>query len=107
MSDPQPDETPPEPVLPDLISLEGPQRGVWKRIGLVSASVAFFALGIVGWLIPVMTGIPFHVLGLVTLGMASKPVARLINRWERRLPHRLRLLLRPKRFRKGDGSVGM
>jgi uncharacterized membrane protein YbaN (DUF454 family) len=87
--------------LPDLISCDGPDRGVWKRIGLISASVAFFSLGIVGWVIPVMTGVPFHVLGLITLGMASKPIARTVNRWERRLPHRLRLWLRPKRYRKG------
>lgn len=84
-------------ALADLIKVEGPERGVWKRAGLALVSLVLFALGFVGWLIPVVTGIPFYVLGLVALGMASKPVARLVNAWERRLPLRLRLLLRPRR----------
>jgi hypothetical protein len=84
--------------LPDLIRVEGPDRGIWKRAGLAVASLVLFVLGFVGWLIPLVTGIPFYVLGLITLGMASKPVARLVNTWERRLPRRLRLLLRPRRY---------
>jgi hypothetical protein len=94
--------THPENPLPDLIRIDGPEHGVWRRIALLIASAVLFVLGFVGWLIPVVTGIPFYLLGLVTLGMASKPVARLVNRWERRLPRRIRLLLRPKRAREGE-----
>ena len=50
----------------------------------------FFVLGIVGWLIPVLTGIPFYVAGLALLALASDSARRLINRLERRLPRRLR-----------------
>ncbi len=96
----------PDDPLPNLIKVEGPELGVWKRAGLASASLVFFALGVVGWLIPVVTGIPFYVLGLITLGMASKPAARLINTWERRLPQRLRRLLRPRRFSRASPPSG-
>jgi uncharacterized membrane protein YbaN (DUF454 family) len=53
-----------------------------------------FALGIVGWLIPVVTGIPFLVFGLVLLGMSSQRAREWINRAERRLPLRWRRRLR-------------
>jgi uncharacterized membrane protein YbaN (DUF454 family) len=53
-----------------------------------------FVLGVVGWLIPVVTGLPFHVAGLVLLGLASDRVAGWINGLDRRLPHRVRLALR-------------
>jgi len=92
-------------MLPDLIRVDGPARGWWTRAGLVSAAVVFLALGVVGWLLPVVTGIPFYVLGLLTLGMASRRMARRINSWERRLPQRLRVRLRPKRFRQGLGDA--
>ena len=53
-----------------------------------------FVLGIIGWLIPVVTGLPFHAAALVLLGLASRRVARWINRLERRFPHRVRVHLR-------------
>lgn len=54
----------------------------------------FFVLGIVGWLIPVMTGIPFYVAGLALLALASDNARHVINRLERRLPLRLRWVVR-------------
>jgi uncharacterized membrane protein YbaN (DUF454 family) len=64
----------------------------------VIGAVILFALGIVGWLIPVVTGIPFYALGLVLLGMSSQRVREWINHAERRLPihwrRRLRATLR-------------
>ena len=66
----------------------------FRRLGLLLASGFFFALGLIGWLIPVITGIPFYVLSLILLGMAVPPVARRLNRWERRLKYERRLQLR-------------
>lgn len=54
----------------------------------------FFLLGVLGWLVPVVTGIPFYLVGLVLLGMASDRVLGWINRLERTLPVGWRLALR-------------
>jgi hypothetical protein len=86
-------ESPVAPELPDLISTAY-RRPLWKRALCVLGALVCFALGIVGWLIPVVTGLPFHAAGLVLLGLASSRVARWINRLERRMPHRLRVQLR-------------
>jgi Flp pilus assembly protein TadB len=87
--------------LPDLLPEAGAQRGMVARAALLVAALLCFVLGVVFWLVPVMTGIPFWILGLVLLGMASRTAARWVNRHERRLPRRARLLLRPKLRRAG------
>ena len=83
--------------LPDLLRTTAPPP-LWKRVLCVIGAVILFALGIVGWLIPVVTGIPFYALGLVLLGMSSQRVREWIIRAERRLPihwrRRLRATLR-------------
>ncbi|MHC5212265.1 MAG: hypothetical protein ACYTG2_16225 [Planctomycetota bacterium] len=89
----QRDGQPDEP-LPDLISLDGVPRGPVKRAALLVAAAVFFLLGIAFWLVPVVTGLPFYVLAAITAGMASRRAAVIVNRLERRLPHRWRLLLR-------------
>ena len=82
--------------LPDLIQQDGARPGMVKRVALLAAALLFVVLGIIGWLVPVVTGIPFYILALVCAGMASQRVAGWINRHERRLPAKWRLLLRPK-----------
>ena len=82
-------------ALPDLLDESRTDRSVVVRVALIVATAVLFILGIVFWIIPVLTGIPFWILGFITLGMASRPAARWINRRERKLPYKLRLLLRP------------
>jgi len=60
----------------------------------LGAALVFFAAGVVGWLIPVVTGIPFYAAGLVFLGLASDRTRRLINRLERRLAESTRRRIR-------------
>jgi len=86
--------------LPDLIQQDGVRPGLVKRAGLIVLTLVFVLLGIIGWLIPVVPGFPFYILALATAGMASRRVARWINRQERRLPRRWRLRLR-RRPRQG------
>ncbi len=83
----------------DLIATDGPERGAIARVALVVAAVVFVALGIAGWLIPIMSGVPFYVLALICLGMANRRVAKWVNQRERRLPQRWRRWLRPGRRR--------
>jgi len=50
-------------------------------------------LGIVGWLMPVVTGIPFYIVGLVLLAKASGRTVKWINWADARLaPSRRRQL---------------
>ena len=64
------------------------------RFLCVIGAFAFILLGLAGWIIPVISGIPFYGVALVLLGLASKRVGGWVNRTERRLPHAIRLKLR-------------
>lgn len=81
--------------IPDLVRISVEGRPLWLRIVMVAGVVVCFALGVVGWLVPVVTGVPFYVLGLVLLAKVSRRAGRRINAWERRLPPKLRRWLRP------------
>jgi hypothetical protein len=85
--------------LPDLLSTDRPDRHPAMRVLLLVAAAVCFVLGVVFWLIPVATGVPFYILSAVLAGMGSRRAARWINGQEARLPIRVRLLLRPKLMR--------
>ncbi len=80
--------------LPDLLPERDNGYPAWKRSALFAAGSACMVLGVIGWLVPVVTGVPFYVAGVVLLGLASVRAARAVNRLERRLPLRARLVLR-------------
>lgn len=82
------------PSLPDLLRDPAGRHPFWLRIIFLGAAVVCFALGVVGWLIPVITGIPFYAAGLVFLGLASDRTRRFINRMERRLSESTRQRMR-------------
>jgi len=67
----------------------------WRVLALVGG-VLFMVLGVVGWLIPVVTGIPFYIIGLGLFGMGSRRARHWINKLEQHLPYKARLFLRPK-----------
>jgi len=79
---------------PDLLREPEHHRPLWMRVLCFVGAGIFFVLGIVGWLIPVLTGIPFYVAGLALLALASDGARHLINRLERRLPRRVRWAVR-------------
>jgi len=56
-------------------------------------------LGIVFWLVPVVTGIPFWIIGFIILAMVSQRFRRAINRLDCKLPLRMRWALRHARDR--------
>jgi len=85
----------------DLLRVDERQRSVLAKSALLVAALLLFALGLIGWLVPVFTGIPFYLAGLVTLGMSSRRAARRINGWERRLPESWRRGLRRVLHRRG------
>lgn len=53
-----------------------------------------FVVGIFGWLLPVVTGIPFYIVGLILLGMASPRVIEKVNAAEAKLSPKWRQRLR-------------
>jgi hypothetical protein len=75
-------------LRPDLLPVDESRRSLASRTGLFAGAGLCFAVGLLLWPVPVATGLPFHVGGLLLLGMASRRVARALNRWERRLPDR-------------------
>lgn len=81
-------------ALPDLIETKGPERSVIHRVALWTLAGLCFVIGVVFWLIPVLTGIPFYVAGVAFLGMSSPRIGRWINDHEARLPHRHRVRIR-------------
>lgn len=82
------------PPLPDLLREQDGRHPFWLRLVFLAAALVFFAAGVVGWLIPVITGIPFYAAGLVFLGLASDRTRRFINRLERRLAESTRRKIR-------------
>jgi hypothetical protein len=84
----------PDQDPPDLLREQKHHRPLWVRVLCFAGAIIFFVLGIVGWLIPVLTGIPFYVAGLALLALASDGARRFINRLERRLPRHLRWAVR-------------
>lgn len=91
--------------LPDLIGVPERPRTLLVRGALVAGALLCLVLGVIGWLIPVVSGVPFYILGLVLLGLASPATARWINRQERRLPLRWRLRLRRRRKQAPGGGA--
>lgn len=72
----------------------------WKRLLYFLGGIVCVLLGIAGWLVPVVTGIPFYIAGAILLGLSSSKARRIINKLDRKLPLRFRKKLREaiKRF---------
>jgi hypothetical protein len=80
--------------LPDLLRPRPQPAPAWRRVLYILGAVLAFVAGIAGWVVPLMTGIPFWVAGFVLLAMASQRTVRAINALERRLPESWRRRLR-------------
>src|SRR5262245_18285019 len=80
--------------LPDLLPPRDKPQPLWFKALCILGAVVFFLLGIVGWLIPLVTGVPFYAVALLLLGMVSDRMRRWINRAERKLPDVVRRALR-------------
>jgi Flp pilus assembly protein TadB len=96
--------------LGDLLSPTPAERSIVRRAWLIALGCTLFLLGIVFWLTPVMTGIPFWLAGLVCLAKVSDRIRRVVNAGDRILPNRLRKMLRWARDktarRKDDAPAG-
>jgi hypothetical protein len=80
--------------LDDLLATDRPPLSPGKRAACWILGWILVLCGVIGWLVPVVTGIPFYIAGFALLGLASRRMARWINALDRRLPYRARVALR-------------
>ena len=82
--------------IPDLLRVDGGEHPLLRRVLFSIGAAVCLVLGIVGWLVPVVTGVPFYVLGAVLLAKAVPSFGHWLNAKERGWPLRYRLWLRPR-----------
>ena len=92
----QPNFTPPQDEL--IHPFKG-SHPLWLKVLLVLAAIVCMLLGFILWLVPVVTGIPFWLIGFIILAAVSDRFRRLINRLDHKLPTRARIALRHARDR--------
>jgi len=80
--------------LPDLLPPRHRPQPVWLKVLCILGAVICLALGVVGWLIPLVTGVPFYAVALLLLGLVSDRARRSINQLDRKLPDAARRALR-------------
>jgi hypothetical protein len=83
-----------EAQIPDLIRSDPGRRSLFLRILIGILAVAAIVLGFIGWVLPVVPGLPLLLLGLGLLGFCSRKAARVINSGEARLPRKWRRRIR-------------
>lgn len=82
--------------IPDLLRVDGGEHPLLRRVLFSIGAAVCLVLGIVGWLVPVVTGVPFYVLGAVLLAKAVPSFGHWLNAKERGWSLRHRLWLRPR-----------
>ncbi len=85
------------PPLGDLIPPRTTPLSPGRRALYLVGGVLCMIGGVVGWLIPVVTGIPFYIAGAFLLAAVSPAARRGVNCFDRKLPDRLRCALRRNR----------
>jgi len=85
----------PNPTRSAPLLDEGRGRGrrAWRRAGLATAGIVLVVLGLVGWILPVVPGVPALLVGLTLVGGVSPRVGRRLGACEARLPVFVRRLL--------------
>lgn len=95
--------------------LKDPRRRKRRQLRNIFLAAFFFVLGVIGLLLPIVPQVPFFVMSLLFLSLASRRVHRTVRRFLRRHPkieaafhawrHRRRVKRHVKiRDRKAEGS---
>lgn len=84
--------------LGDLIPPRTVPLPRWKRVAYLTGGIACMIGGVVGWLVPVVTGIPFYIAGAFMLAAVSPRARRFVNWCDTKLPQGLRRALRRGRM---------
>lgn len=92
-------------ITDELLPPQVHQLSLAKRVTFLSLGFACIALGVVLWLIPFVTGIPFWLIGVIFLARTSDRVRRAVNWCDVRLPHSARKGLRWARAKLGVAQL--
>jgi len=87
--------------IPDFLPEDKGDSGFLKKCFFVVGGLVLIVLGIVGWVLPFLMGVPLIAAGLAMAAVAIPGLRKLVNSLEAKLPRKWRLYLRPKK--KGDG----
>src|ERR1700693_5653908 len=71
--------------MPDLRAPTHPRRGR-RRTRNIAMAILFFIIGVIGVLVPIMPQVPFFVMSLLFLSLASRRVHRRVRRFLHRHP---------------------
>ncbi|MBL9148746.1 MAG: hypothetical protein JNM94_08640 [Phycisphaerae bacterium] len=105
-----PTDTPPGPletaeIVDDLLPPQAHSLSLFKRVLYLVIATVLILVGIVLWLMPVLTGVPFWMAGLVFLARTSERCRNAVNWVDRKMPTRVRRALRWARAKFGVAQV--
>lgn len=92
-------------IVDDLLPRQAHSLSLFKRGLYLCIAILLIVLGIVFWLMPVLTGVPFWMAGLVFLARTSERCRRAVNWVDRKMPTRVRRALRWARAKFGIAQV--
>jgi DMSO reductase anchor subunit len=81
-------------ALSDFVPTTWVAKSLTGRLLMLLLAVGLLLLGLLGWIIPLITGVPFLIASVVAVAMASHRVCRWVNFVEGKFPVRLRRGLR-------------
>jgi hypothetical protein len=84
----------PDDPLGDLLPERRVTMALWLRVPCIVLGTVCMGLGFVGWAVPGMPGLPFHLAGLALLHVSTPTGCRVINWCDRRMPAKARRMLR-------------
>lgn len=74
-------------------------QSLLHKVALVLVGAVLIAVGIVGWVLPFIPGVPLIIAGIAVIAIAIPSFAKHVNRLEQRLPLSVRLFVRGMRWR--------
>ncbi len=96
-TDQQPEE------LGDFLIININNISLLKKVSYFIAGLILIAVGFIGWVLPVLIGLPLIFMGLVFIGLSNNKVGLIINHIDKKLPYTVRKYLRKmKRNRKSS-----
>ena len=91
--------------ISDLIPESKGDSGFLRKCFLLLGGLVLVILGIIGWVLPFLMGIPLIVAGLAMISVVIPPLRKLLNAWEAKLPTKWRHWIRSVMKRDDSGST--
>ena len=72
-------------------------RSMIHKCIMLTTGVGLIGVGIVGWIVPLVPGVPLIIAGVALIAIVVPSFARRVNHYEQRLPLSIRLIFRGMR----------